>query len=1225
MSRVIIAGSREIDGQEVTDASLVETAMMIAEAKGIIPSEIVCGMARGVDLLGKAWAEKRGIPVKEIPAQWENPDGTKNRGAGFQRNRAMAKYADAAVLVFDGQSRGTANMIEEAHKAGLQVYVHHVGESGQNPDISGHEAEQSVADAPAQKPAEPAPHPKTVNTTRRVGETLYVAGEGPRREDGKPAQSDIMFITTSLLEEEAEERQELTVSGHYLPSKPRYLKSAAGTILKDLLLGVGIDMKECFYTAVCKWLLPRATRLKPKKEDLNRALPALLAEIEAVQPKIIICLGKPAFDVLDPSVGDFKNIKITFNDAKGGWFTSDKAPGAKIYVLEDPTKLVTKAEYVEKFRADFLEVSRLREELRGNVPEQIPLDYRTISTFAELVDWLDEMERGQFKLFSVDCEWAGHNHVDGTLRSIQFCWKPGSAVYIRFTAPTADGESWEYVFDVPYEVAGAALAGYMNRPDVFYVGHHIAADFPWMHYVLGLDYWDKCVLDTEFALQCVNEHESHGLERIALLYTPFGRYDLPLIVWKKQNPGKITHENGYGLVPDDLIIPYGCMDVDAPMRAHESLVKALKEEGMWEYWTEIFCPFISSCFTDMTLQGLIIDRQKLDELRELYNWATEELTREFQKLVCEEAGQLLFSYLVETAGENIGEAIAIHEAAMAGEREGIWERIKALVGVHGVKKAQDVWEHFVDSPNFNIRSSPQMRRWLFDVKGLTPVKSTGNKEKGIPSVSWEKVLTYPEAKQKEFTPSVDAKQTLQILGEQDALVSTLLDLNAIGNVRKGFLKPADLIYDEATGQMVQAKENGLHSWIASDGKVHGQFSATETGRPRAWNPNSLNWPSWVNKKIENGIAGLLKSRHEQGLLPPQFERYITEKIPSIRSVVIAGEGHVFCEDDYVTAELVAWAVISGDKNMIRLLTEPDKEFGFVMVPGEDDPYPVRLFWGENSPVAEEWQKPEFLMAAWKEGDKIIEATEAQLLRNEDGTIKHPCPCDLHWGLAEMVTHKPREVLLKKKERDGIGKVGNFKSAYGATADTMERSIEADTGIKPEPGTGQALLEALEKRQPQAILFMLNQETLPENPGYLRTASGRVRHFVKDKFFLASLDPRSRRSLLSRLSREARNYPPQESVGATAARAFVRMQRYLRNNGFEARVSICLYDSLVVRAPLHERFIIQQLQKRFMSTDNTWQYDDRVLQYQTDQELNFAWSSPPKGEIKKLVYDRNWKV
>jgi uracil-DNA glycosylase family 4 len=1233
--KIIIAGPRYQPGTkiEVTDITLVDRAMEIAATKGLVPTEIISGMAVGVDTLGILWAKRNNIPVVEMPAHWERADGSKDMGAGYRRNEQMAAAADAAVVLFDGVAKGTSHMLDIARSEKLKLYVHRIGEYANQVDEEVTAEDFDLLGGGATDPADLS-HPKTVFTTRRHKDILYVAGEGRKNEDGSFKQADIMFIATSLLDEEARETQTLNMSGLSIPNKPRYLKGSSGILLKDLCAGVNINLADCFYTTVCKWLLPKSTRLKPKKADIKRATPALLEEIKVIKPKIIVCLGKPGFDVL-------VDFKISMSDARGAWFTSDKAPGAKIYLLDDPTKIMTKSEFYERFRADFLEISRLNTELQGVIIPQIPLDYRIIRNFSELCSLASEMIAGGHRLQSVDCEWGGTNHIDGNLRSIQLCWLSGTAAYIRFTAPKGDtwalhsqnvaeceaaekfnvekawADEWEYVFDVPYSVAGNVLGSFLNEPDVRYIGHHISADFPWMYHVLGLEYWDKCVLDTEFASQCVNESEGHGLERVALKHSPFGRYDIDLILSKKHNVGKVNSENGYLLVPDACLIPYALRDVDVPMRAYQPLRTAMEREDTWTYYEELFNPFVTSIFTDFTIQGLEIDIPKLDRLRSLYVWATDEMTKDFQKLVMEEARGLFFKYLMELTGGS-EKAFEIYQKAMEPTtRNESWTLLKVEAGPGGFEKAEAMFLHFTEAPMFNIRSTSMMRRWLYQVKGLTPVKSTGNKENGSPSVPWEKVLGYPPEKQKEFTPAAD-KQTLLILGEQDILVMKLLDLNAVGNVKKAFLKPAEMDYDDE-GNLVAVKENGLHFWIASDGKVHGMFSATETGRPRAWNPNSLNWPKWVNEKITAGIGLLVKNRHEAGELPEEFEMYLSEKIPSIRSVVVAGEGNVFAEDDYKTAELVAWAVISGDENFIRMLTEPDPEFGLVMHDGSETP--VRIEYLAQSPVPAAERNPAFILSVAEDSKISKTYTVMDLLRNEEGELRHPI-YDLHWSLAEAYQKKPREALNKDKHR-GAGKVGNFSSAYGATADTLERKIESDTGVKPEPGTGQAILDALYKRQPKAFLFMENQEELPSDPGYYRCASGRVRHFVPDKMYLASLDYRSRRSLLSRLGREARNVPPQESVAATAARAAIRLQRHFRSHGMKSRVSICLYDSLVCVTPFAERFECQRLMRKYMSEENTWDYSGRTLKYDIDEEFLLAWSWKTSKETKRDLWDPEW--
>ncbi len=83
------------------------------------PDEIVCGEANGADRLGKLWAQGRSIKVASFPADWS----AHGRGAGHIRNREMAEYSDALLAFWDGESKGTENMIEEATKLGLFVKV----------------------------------------------------------------------------------------------------------------------------------------------------------------------------------------------------------------------------------------------------------------------------------------------------------------------------------------------------------------------------------------------------------------------------------------------------------------------------------------------------------------------------------------------------------------------------------------------------------------------------------------------------------------------------------------------------------------------------------------------------------------------------------------------------------------------------------------------------------------------------------------------------------------------------------------------------------------------------------------------------------------------------------------------------------------------------------------------------------------------------------------------
>lgn len=110
--KTIIAGSRR--GVSRGD---VEVAMRHCRWH---VTEVVSGGARGVDKHGEEWAREHKIPVYRMPADW-NKHG---RSAGPIRNRQMALYADALIAIWDGNSQGTEDMIEQARKQRLDVIVY---------------------------------------------------------------------------------------------------------------------------------------------------------------------------------------------------------------------------------------------------------------------------------------------------------------------------------------------------------------------------------------------------------------------------------------------------------------------------------------------------------------------------------------------------------------------------------------------------------------------------------------------------------------------------------------------------------------------------------------------------------------------------------------------------------------------------------------------------------------------------------------------------------------------------------------------------------------------------------------------------------------------------------------------------------------------------------------------------------------------------------------------
>lgn len=111
--KLIIAGSRDIS---LTNISLYHFVNHFLDFRN--PSEVVSGGAKGVDTYGEEFAHNRGIPIKRFEADWY----ANGKAAGPIRNKQMAKYADKLLLIWDGQSRGSANMKEEMLKLGKPIY-----------------------------------------------------------------------------------------------------------------------------------------------------------------------------------------------------------------------------------------------------------------------------------------------------------------------------------------------------------------------------------------------------------------------------------------------------------------------------------------------------------------------------------------------------------------------------------------------------------------------------------------------------------------------------------------------------------------------------------------------------------------------------------------------------------------------------------------------------------------------------------------------------------------------------------------------------------------------------------------------------------------------------------------------------------------------------------------------------------------------------------------------
>lgn len=805
---------------------------------------------------------------------------------------------------------------------------------------------------------------------------------------------DVLFVSSCALQEE--------LDGGAM-QRPRMLRGGAGSLFLRSLERAGFQDEQWYYTAIAKYNLPR---LKLRPVDIRWGLPALEDEIRTLRPRMIVCLGKQVFDFF------MAPKKFAMRDVQGALFFSEKYQTA-IYPMDSLVVPAYKPEYLDRFMVDLVQVSRELSFLKGEQRVQVTTSYGVIENYAQLQGFASHMDSVRPLSIAVDCEWAGQTAWSGRLRSLQMGWGPGQAVYLRLM-----DDRLNYAFDRPLTDVGPVVQSILSRS--WMAGHNASADMPWIHHHLGVEVYRRFWFDTMYAMHTLNESADLKLERLAVQFTDLGRYDLDLLLWKKAHKFDEDDNEGYGRVPDSILIPYALRDVDSTVRITTPLMLRLIEADMQDYYRNFLLPFVTDGFFEMMDCGLPINMQLLDEMRDTFTRNRDWLLVDFRKELFSEACDKLLAALTDMVGDR---AQSVHAEMLQLWHQGTAEALaqaealfKSCTRDHrDLSRFFPLLQHWSVAATFNVDNTSQVARWLFAVKGLTPIKTT--KRDGV-SLSWDRVLQMDAKKRLEMNPQPAAdKQVIKIYAEKDRMVARLQELKSVATIVKSFLKGPD----------EHGREQGMHKWVQPDGRIHTNFALTETARPRSWKPNLLNWPKAVTKPIEAAFKRIhaeverdlrqqlakLSQNQEQDRLALEAELVRqTRKAVSLRANIEAPEGWCIVDMDLKTAEIVALAYQSADANMIQVLTEADTQFA--RVDASNPKKVVRVAYTHASCYPESQQDPSLL----------VSLDDPKLLRKADGSLMHPRR-DLHWEMAEAVAKKPREKLDERLFRDGVGKVGNF--------------------------------------------------------------------------------------------------------------------------------------------------------------------------------------------------------
>lgn len=127
---------------------------------------------------------------------------------------------------------------------------------------------------------------------------------------------------------------------------------AAGKLLTQLLLSIGIDRSEVFIGNIVKCRPPN--NRVPTPEEVEACLPYLYAQISVIEPEIIVTLGNTPLNAL-------VSPTLKVSSAHGRLFEKD---GLRFFVTFHPAAALYHGEYKDLLVKDFMKLKEILDETK---------------------------------------------------------------------------------------------------------------------------------------------------------------------------------------------------------------------------------------------------------------------------------------------------------------------------------------------------------------------------------------------------------------------------------------------------------------------------------------------------------------------------------------------------------------------------------------------------------------------------------------------------------------------------------------------------------------------------------------------------------------------------------------------------------------------------------------------------------------------------------------------
>lgn len=664
----------------------------------------------------------------------------------------------------------------------------------------------------------------------------------------------------------------------------RNLSGPAGDYLKEVLTSCGMaetDLNDWYVCNLVRWANPNAQSGALPAVWIKDCLPLLHQEFRLCLPDYVLCLGAEATKAvcgtkctLANMIGRHIELEIPVHEAH----EEPRTHKMQVMAATSPSNVLRATELHPQFEATIRNFVRLIKKQSFTVAEEESVKWMAVYKERDLKEIVDHvLSHPGLKKIAVDGEWHGHHPGEpgSYLRTVQISYNGKFAVVIVLRE--AGGE---VAFAPSIDAASRQLQRLLDRDDVQIGGSFLAADLPWLEYA-GINLRHRIsvpaeldqfrggnyagAFDVALAHHACNETADFKLEVMSSRLCGAPRWDVKINEWKKDHCSKLKIKaedlGGYGEVPDEILLPYSAYDAAFTRQLMDIHCKLLNAD---RFGNDCWRPFHVSmmafpAFVEMGLEGVKVDRQRVDELTDTF---------------------------IEAASAKITEL-----------------------------------QQAIRWPGFNPRSSQQCIEFLFGERFSTKIDATTGAKKRIRPMgalslnlqpvkstsgrAWGWVVSRGE--QHMHAPCTD-KEVCGILGAQHPLASQLRDVRIIDQVLKSIFRPPETVNkksnvyaQDADGHRIY--KGGIGKYVCHDDRVRSTFvQVKETGRSSSARPN----------------LQAISKRRESDYLRVLGEQY---KWP-IRSILTSntdpeyGEPTVLLEADYRGAELLVMAVMARDKQML---------------------------------------------------------------------------------------------------------------------------------------------------------------------------------------------------------------------------------------------------------------------------------------------------------------------